>query len=101
MDEEDTFMNRLDCAIDEEHSVSAGTGVGIYFSCPGMTQERITVLYNRIKGFTYRAAKLNWRMAQPDVEAGDLVRVMDNAGNAYVIPLMDYEFNCDGGFYGT
>ncbi|MCR0474362.1 tail fiber domain-containing protein [[Clostridium] innocuum] len=94
-------MNRLDCAIDEEHSVSAGTGVGIYFSCPGMTQERITVLYNRIKGFTYRAAKLNWRMAQPDVEAGDLVRVMDNAGNAYVIPLMDYEFNCDGGFYGT
>ncbi|MCR0367754.1 hypothetical protein MKD15_23475, partial [[Clostridium] innocuum] len=57
MDEEDTFMNRLDCAIDEEHSVSAGTGVGIYFSCPGMTQERITVLYNRIKGFTYRAAK--------------------------------------------
>ena len=101
MDEEDTFINRLDCTIDEEHSVSAGTGVGIYFSCPGMTQERITVLYNRIKGFTYRAAKLNWRMAQPDVDAGDLVRVMDNAGNAYVIPLMDYEFNCDGGFYGT
>lgn len=101
MDEEDTFINRLDCTIDEEHSVSAGTGVGIYFSCPGMTQERITVLYNRIKGFTYRAAKLNWRMAQPDVEAGDLVRVMDNAGNAYVVPLMDYEFNCDGGFYGT
>lgn len=101
MDEEDTFINRLDCTIDEEHSVSAGTGVGIYFSCPGMTQERITVLYNRIKGFTYRAAKLNWRMARPDVETGDLVRVMDNAGNAYVIPLMDYEFNCDGGFYGT
>ncbi|MCR0502631.1 tail fiber domain-containing protein [[Clostridium] innocuum] len=101
MDEEDTFINRLDCTIDEEHSVSAGTGVGIYFSCPGMTQERITVLYNRIKGFTYRAAKLNWRMAQPDVEAGDLVRVMDNAGNAYVVPLMDYEINCDGGFYGT
>lgn len=101
IDEEDTFINRLDCTIDEEHSVSAGTGVGIYFSCPKMTQERITVLYNRIKGFTYRVAKLNWRMAQPDVEAGDLVRVMDNAGNAYVIPLMDYEFNCDGGFYGT
>lgn len=101
MGEEDTFINRLDCTIDEEHSVSAGTGVGIYFSCPGMTQERITVLYNRIKGFTYRAAKLNWRMAQPDVEAGDLVRVMDNAGNVYTIPLMDYEFDCDGGFYGT
>ena len=101
MDEEDTFINRLDCTIDEEHSVSAGTGVGIYFSCPGMTQERIAVLHNRIKGFTYRAAKLNWRMAQPDVEAGDLVRVMDNAGNVYAIPLMDYEFNCDGGFYGT
>ena len=100
MDEEDTFINRLDCTIDEEHSVSAGTGIGIYFSCPGMTQERITVLYNQIKGFTYRAAKLNWRMAQPDVEAGDLVRAMDNAGNAYVVPLMDYEFNCDGGFYG-
>ena len=101
IDEEDIFINRLDCTIDEEHSVSAGTGVGIYFSCPGMTQERITVLYNRIKGFTYRAAKLNWRMARPDVEAGDLVRVIYKAGNAYVIPLVDYEFNCDGGFYGT
>ena len=21
--------------------------------------------------------------------------------SAYAIPLMDYEFNCDGGFYGT
>lgn len=66
-----------------------------------MTQKRVVVLYNRTKGFTYRTARLNWRMTQPGVETGDLVCVVDNAGNAYAIPLMDYGFNRDSGFCDT
>lgn len=100
-DEEDTYINKLDCAIDDDNSVSVGMGVGIYFSCPGMTQDRINVLYNRIKGFTYRSAKLNWKMAHPGVEAGDVITVVDKYGSKYAVPMMSYEFSCDGGFYGT
>ncbi|MCR1870174.1 tail fiber domain-containing protein [Longicatena caecimuris] len=99
--EDDTYINRLDCAIENEKSLSAGTGIGIYFSCPGMTQTRLNTLYDRIKGFTYRALTLDFKMARPDIEAGDLIKVVDKDGTVYNVPLMEYEFNCDGGYYGS
>lgn len=101
MAEDDTYINRLDCAVENEKSLSAGTGIGIYFSCPGMTQERLNTLYNRIKGFTYRALTLDFKMAHPEIEAGDIVKVVDKDGTLYNVPLMEYEFNCDGGYYGN
>lgn len=99
--EDDTYINRLDCAIENEKSLSVGTGIGIYFSCPGMTQTRLNTLYDRIKGFTYRALTLDFKMAHPDIEAGDLIKVVDKDGTVYNVPLMEYEFSCDGGFYGS
>ncbi|MFQ6914341.1 tail fiber domain-containing protein [Longicatena caecimuris] len=101
MAEDDTYINRLDCAIENEKSLSAGAGIGIYFSCPGMTQTRLNTLYDRIKGFTYRALTLDFKMARPDIEAGDLIKVVDKDGTVYNVPLMEYEFNCDGGYYGS
>ena len=101
MAEDDTYINRLDCAVENEKSLSAGTGIGIYFSCPGMTQERLNTLYNRIKGFTYRALTLDFKMAHPEIEAGDIIKVVDKDGTLYNVPLMEYEFNCDGGYYGN
>lgn len=99
--EDDTYINRLDCATENEKSLSAGTGIGIYFSCSGMTQTRLNTLYDRIKGFTYRALTLDFKMARPDIEAGDLIKVVDKDGTVYNVPLMEYEFNCDGGYYGS
>ena len=99
-DEEDTFINRLECATNEE-TLSIGTGVGIFFSCPGMTETRLNELYNRIKGFTYRTIKIDWMIARPDIEAGDLLTVITTDGTQCKVPLMDFEIHCDGGCYGT
>ena len=99
-DEEDTFINRLECATNEE-TLSIGTGVGIFFSCLGMTETRLNELYNRIKGFTYRTIKIDWMIARPDIEAGDLLTVITTDGTQCKVPLMDFEIHCDGGCYGT
>lgn len=101
MDEDDTYINRLNCVTDEKTQLTVGTGIGINFTCPGMTQERLLVLYNKVKGFTYRAMKLTWKMAQPDILAGDIVTVIDKDAHIYKLPLMSIELSCDGGCFGT
>lgn len=99
--EEDTYINCLNCSAGNESALTVGQGIGINFACLGMTQERLQVLYDGIKGFTYRALKLTWKLAQPEVEAGDLVDVVGSDGSVYRVPLMEFELNCDGGCYGT
>lgn len=99
-DEEDTYINRLECTTNEE-TLSIGTGVGIFFSCPGMTEGRLNELYNRIKGFTYRTIKIDWMIARPEIEAGEMVTVVTIDGTKCKVPLMDFTINCDGGCYGT
>nr|DAN43521.1 MAG TPA: Neck appendage protein [Caudoviricetes sp.] len=98
-DEEDTVIKRLDCT-NETETLSIGTGIGIVFSCPGMTQERLNVLYNRINGFTYRAVSFDWQRARPDIEAGDMINLTIQ-GNNCSVPLMDFIVSCDGGCYGS
>lgn len=98
-DEEDTVIKRLDCT-NETETLSIGTGIGIVFSCPGMTQERLNVLYNRINGFTYRAVSFDWQRARPDIEAGDMINLTIQ-GNNCTVPLMDFIVSCDGGCYGS
>ena len=98
-DEEDTIIKRLDCT-NETETLSIGTGIGIVFSCPGMTKERLNVLYNRINGFTYRAVSFDWQRARPDIEAGDMINLTIQ-GNNCTVPLMDFIVSCDGGCYGS
>lgn len=98
-DEEDTVIKRLDCT-NETETLSIGTGIGVVFSCPGMTQERLNVLYNRINGFTYRAVSFDWQRARPDIEAGDMINLTIQ-GNNCAVPLMDFIVSCDGGCYGS
>ena len=98
-DEEDTVIKRLDCT-NETETLSIGTGIGIVFSCPGMTKERLNVLYNRINGFTYRAVSFDWQRARPDIEAGDMINLTIQ-GNNCTVPLMDFIVSCDGGCYGS
>lgn len=101
MSESDTYIGALNCAVDNETSLTVGTGVGINFSCPGMTQDRLQILFDRVKGFAYRSAKLDWKMAQPDIEAGDIIKAVGADGSVYKIPLMEFEINCDGGCYAA
>lgn len=95
--EEDTFINKLTCVINDEEQVDAGVGIGISFSNPLMTASRLSVLYNRIKGFTYRSCTVNMILGRPDLEVGDIITVTDKRGNTYKVPIMSQGISFDGG----
>ena len=95
--EEDTFINKLTCVINDEEQVNAGVGIGISFSNPLMTANRLSVLYSKIKGFTYRSCTVNMILGRPDLEVGDIITVTDKRGNTYKVPIMSQGISFDGG----
>lgn len=95
--EEDTFINKLTCVINDEEQVDAGVGIGISFSNPLMTANRLSVLYSKIKGFTYRPCTVNMILGRPDMEVGDVITVTDKRGNTYKVPIMSQGISFDGG----
>lgn len=99
IDENNTLINSLKCALGDEKDtiISCGTGTGIEFSNTEMTETRLNTLLNRIKGFSYRACVLNLALGQPEFEAGDIITVEDKKGNQYIVPIMDMTIEVDGG----
>ena len=95
--EEDTFINKITCVINDEEQVDTGVGIGISFSNPLMTASRLSVLYNKIKGFTYRSCTVNMILGRPDLEVGDIITVTDKRGNTYKVPIMSQGISFDGG----
>ena len=101
----DTTINSLNCitkesVTDEDGNTSqenkeltCGEGYGISFSCLGMTQERLNVIYKRLKGFKYRSATVSLSLSDPVIEPGDIIKLGD-----YFIPVMNITSSCDGGF---
>lgn len=85
----------------EDTTYTSGSGEGISFSNLYMTQERLNTLLSRIKNFSIRSAQLNWNMALPQITVGDIINVKDVDNTIYVIPIMEYTINIDGGCYGT
>lgn len=95
--EEDTFINKIICVINDEEQVDAGVGIGISFSNPLMTANRLSVLYSKIKGFTYRHCTVNMILGRPDLEVGDVITVTDKRGKTYKVPIMSQGISFDGG----
>ena len=101
----DTTINSLTCITkesvtdedgntsQEDKELTCGEGYGISFSCLGMTQERLNVIYNRLKGFEYRSATVSLNLSDPTIEPGDIIKIDD-----YFIPVMNITSSCDGGF---
>lgn len=108
--EQDTTINSLTCITkksitDEDgnqeqidETLVSGDGFGIIFSCLGMTQDRLNVLFNRIKGFSYRSCSLDLLISYPELEVGDIVEVNDLDGSIYYVPIMEENSKCDGGY---
>lgn len=108
--EQDTTINSLTCITkksktDEDGNIElidetliSGDGFGISFSCLGMTQERLDILYQRFKGFTYRSCEIDLSLSYPELECGDILIVSDLEGNKYKVPVMEVISACDGGF---
>lgn len=79
---------------------TAGSGEALTYDNPYITQEKVTEIYDRIKGFTYCVGDLKWR-ADQNVRAGDLVRVETNPGEYVLFPVMEYSMTFDGGLVGN
>ncbi|WP_232780406.1 hypothetical protein [Candidatus Stoquefichus sp. SB1] len=81
---------------DEEHVLTVGSGYGITFANPYMTQERLESLFKKINGFTYTPATLKWR-GDPCLEVCDIVHVQESTKDMSQILIMDHTISFDGG----
>lgn len=75
---------------------TSGTGKGITFSNPIITQTEVTAIYNRFKSKTFQPCQCEWR-GNPCVEAGDIVTVTDKNDNTYTVFIAEQEIDLTGG----
>ena len=76
----------------------AGTGAGISFENPFMTQESIDRIFETVGSFSYVPLQVKWR-GNPSVEAGDIVAVEDKNGTTHTVYVMEQTLKISGGLY--
>lgn len=78
-------------------TLSAGEGtVCMQLENPVMTQERLTVVYQQIKGLEFLPASVSF-LGDPRIDVGDIITITDKSGNVVKIPLMSLVQDYDGG----
>lgn len=76
----------------------AGTGVGISFENPFMTQAILNDIYDNTGTISYTPMQLKWR-GNPAIEAGDIVTVEDRSGASCTVYIMEQTIRISGGLY--
>lgn len=79
----------------EDNVITCGSGYGITFVNPYMTQARLDILYQNIYGFTYTPASIKWR-GDPSLEVCDFIHVREDNEFVQMI-IMDNTIIFDGG----
>ena len=93
---EDHFeISSITSGIDDK-VFTAGTGKGISFANPIITQSEITAIYALYKGITFQPCDCEWR-GNPCVECGDIVTVSDKNGVEYTVFVANQEIDLTGG----
>lgn len=89
-------------------TVGDDTGDTLSFASPIMTQERLNMIASEVIGLRYYPTSIDWSLAEFDVQCGDILTVKANYGTLdnmadyyYIVPVMQLNFECDGGLYGT
>ena len=81
-----------------------GTGEGIYFSCPLITQDNqasiLNYLYGLLAGFSYRKADVDIPYGTFLLQSGDIITV-STTGSNLTVPIMANSFSYDGGLSST
>lgn len=78
-------------------TLSAGEGTAcMQLENPVMTQERLTAVYQQIRGLEFLPASVSF-LGDPRIDVGDIITVTDKAGNAVKIPVMSLVQDYDGG----
>ncbi len=78
--------------------IVAGSGVGISFENPFMTQGILDDILSNIGTITYTPLRVKWR-GNPAIEAGDIIAVEDSTGNMCTAYVMEQTIRVSGGLY--
>jgi hypothetical protein len=78
--------------------LTSGTGIGISFENPLMTQEVLDGIFASVGQVTYTPAALKWR-GNPAIEAGDIITAVDNDGASHTVYVMEQTLKISGGLY--
>lgn len=76
----------------------AGTGTGISFENPFMTQEVIDKIFETTGVFSYIPLQVKWR-GNPAVEAGDILTVEDKDGSLHIVYVMEQILKISSGMH--
>lgn len=79
---------------DEDNTLTCGTGQGISFANPYMTQAILESIFLRINGFSYTPCTLKWR-GDPSIEVIDILSIEDTQNMKMIV--MNNMISFDGG----
>lgn len=92
--ENDCVLSRWICQ-NEDGVISAGSGEGIFFTCPFMTSARLQTL-QQSQSLTYRKADIDIPYGNFLLQSGDIITVSTTGSNLSV-PIMANSWTYDGG----
>ena len=84
----------------QDNRIEYGSGFGITFWNPYITEEQANSIYNSIYGNQYYVGTVKYR-GNPEIMCGDYVRVELADGTWATMYVMSQEFKCDGGMNAT
>lgn len=92
--ENDCAVGRLICQT-QDGVITSGSGEGIYFTCPFMTQARLNAMLSGLP-LTYRKADVDIPYGNFCLQSGDIITVSTTGSNLSV-PIMSNSWSYDGG----
>lgn len=93
--ENNCTVNRLICQ-SQDGTLTSGSGQGIYFTCPIMTQDWLDWLHSQLSGLTYRKADVDIPYGNFCLQSGDIITVT-TTGQTLTVPIMANSWTYDGG----
>lgn len=92
--ENNCTVSRLICQT-QDGVITSGSGEGIYFTCPFMTQARLNAMLSGLS-LTYRKAEVDIPYGNFCLQSGDIITVSTTGSNLSV-PIMSNSWSYDGG----
>ncbi|MBP5432241.1 hypothetical protein [Ruminococcus sp.] len=93
--ENDCTIGRWICQT-QDGVIDAGSGEGIYFTCPFMTAARLSSLQQG-QSLTYRKAEVDIPYGNFCLQSGDIITVTTVQNQTLTVPIMNNSWTYDGG----
>ena len=97
--ENDCTIRRWICQT-QEGTLTSGSGQGLYFTCPFMTQAQLDSLAANQQLMAYRKADVDIPYGNYLLQAGDIITV-STTGSNLTVPIMENSWKYDGGLSST